>query len=387
MAPNNPVPEEDSGKTDGERGPVGIFARTLTAQNYRSYISFELALDEGVTVLVGPNAAGKTNLVEAIQLLTAGQSFRRPSPVDLVHDGATRAQASLRLEGDGRLVDIGLTSERGRRSFTKNGKRVTSSGVRGILPSVLFCPDHLDMVKRSASVRRAALDDFGVQLNESYAQLVSSYERTLEQRNNLLKDRFASRDLLAVWDDALVSAGAAVLVHRIALLERVRTRLIEAYRTIAPRETIDVRYRASIGGITADEAKDRDAVMTRIADALAETADEEARRGLTLVGPHRDEIVFMIDGRDARSFASQGQQRSLVLAWKIAEVEVTQDILGRYPILLLDDVMSELDERRREAIMQLIAGEIQTVITTTNLGYFSSDILDGAKVVHIGEAV
>lgn len=366
---------------------MGIFARTLAVQDYRSYDSFELVLDEGVTVLVGPNAAGKTNLVEAIQLLTAGQSFRRPSPVDLVRDGAARAQASLRLEGDGRLVDIGLVSERGRRGFTRNGKRTSASGVRGVLPSVLFCPDHLDMVKRSASVRRAALDDFGVQLNDSYAQLVSSYERTLEQRNNLLKDRLVSRDLLAAWDDALISAGAAVLVHRIALLERVRARLVEAYRTIAPRETIDVRYRASIGDIARTEAANREAIMGRFADALRETAEEEARRGLTLVGPHRDEIVFVIDGRDARSFASQGQQRSLVLAWKIAEVEVTRDILGRYPILLLDDVMSELDERRRDAIMRLIADEIQTVITTTNLGYFSCDILDGAKVVHIGEAV
>ncbi|MBM6778240.1 DNA replication and repair protein RecF [Collinsella tanakaei] len=365
---------------------LGIYARTLDVHDFRSYDSFELALAEDVTVLVGPNAAGKTNLVEAIQLLTAGQSFRRPSPADLVRDGASRAQASLRLEGDGRLVDLGITAERGRRNFTKNGKRVTTAGVRGILPSVLFCPDHLDMVKRSASVRRAALDDFGVQLNESYAQLVSSYERTLEQRNNLLKDRFASRDLLAAWDDALISAGSSVLVHRVALLERIRERLIEVYRAIAPRESIDVRYRASIGDIARDEAKDRDAVMVRFADALRETADEEARRGLTLVGPHRDEVVFMIDGREARSFASQGQQRSLVLAWKIAGVEVTNDILGRYPILLLDDVMSELDETRRESIVRFIAGEIQTVITTTNLGYFSSSVLDGAKVVHIGEA-
>ena len=364
---------------------MGIYARTLTVHNYRSYELYELELDEGVTVLVGPNAAGKTNLVEALQLLTAGQSFRRPSPSDLVRDGAPGTKIELRLEGDGRVLDMGMTVERGRRAFSRNGKKVTASGVRGVLPSVLFCPDHLDMIKRSASVRRAALDDFGVQLNESYAQLVGAYERTLEQRNNLLKDRFASHDLLGAWDDALITAGASVLVHRLALLERVRERLVDVYARIAPRETVDVRYRASIGDIPAASARDRDAVASCFAAALAETREDEVRRGLTLVGPHRDEIVFLVDGREARSFASQGQQRSLVLAWKIAEVEVTYDILGRYPILLLDDVMSELDAARRESIMRFVEGEIQTVITTTNLGYFSDGILDASKVVGIGE--
>ncbi len=341
-------------------------------------------LERGITVLVGPNAAGKTNLVEALQLLTAASSFRRPSPADMVRDGAPRADISLSLEGDGRHLDMAMVSERGRRTFIRNGKRVRAADIRGVLPSVLFCPDHLDMIKRSARVRRAALDDFGVQLNQSYAQLVSTYERALEQRNNLLKDRFASRDLLAAWDDTIVAAGASVLVHRLALLERIREHLVRVYTSIAPRETVDVRYRASVGDIPTDSARDRDAVARHLAAALAETCDEEARRGMTLVGPHRDEVVFLIDGRDARSFASQGQQRSLVLAWKIAEVEVTRDILGYSPLLLLDDVMSELDASRREAVIRFIAGEIQTVITTTNLGYFTDELLSRARVVRIG---
>lgn len=366
---------------------MGILACGLSVRDFRSYDAYDLELAPGVTVLVGPNAAGKTNLVEALQLLTAGQSFRHPSPIDLVRGGAARAELSLKLEGDGRMVDLGLIAERGRRSFTKNGKKTNAPGIRGILPSVLFCPDHLDMIKRSASVRRAALDDFGVQLNESYAQLVGAYERTLEQRNNLLKDRFTAPELMGAWDDALVSAGSSVLVHRLALLDRVRDRLVDVYARIAPRETVDVRYRASIGDIPAAAARDRSAVASCFAAALAETCEDERRRGLTLVGPHRDEVVFLIDGREARSFASQGQQRSLVLAWKIAEVEVTRDILGRYPILLLDDVMSELDAARRDAIVRFVEDGIQTVITTTNLGYFSQEILERAKVVTIGGTV
>lgn len=359
---------------------MGISAAELTVSTYRSFEDFTLDLAPGITILVGRNAVGKTNLVEALQLLTAGTSFRRPSPAELVRDGSDSARAELRLEGEGRVLDMGLEVVDGRRSFTRNGKRVRAAGIRGVLPSVLFCPDDLDMVKRSARMRRDALDAFGVQLNAQYAQLISVYERTVEQRNNLLKDSPAP-DLLAVWDESLAQCGARLLMHRTALLERVRAHFVEAYRAIAPHEEPDVRYVPSIGELPAE----RDEVIRRYACALEAARPDELRRGLTLVGPHRDEILFTIDGRAARDFGSQGQQRSIVLAWKIAEVKVTRDILGRYPLLLLDDVMSELDAARREAIMGFVADEIQTVVTTTNLGYFSQDVLSRAKVVHIGD--
>lgn len=363
---------------------MGMLARSLHVCDWRSFEEFELELDPAVTVLVGRNAVGKTNLVEALQFLTAGQSFRRPATAELVREGARGASADLLLEGEGRRVETGLRCEEGRRSFVRNGKKTTAAGVRGVVPSVLFCPDHLDMVKRSARVRRQALDDFGVQLSDRYANLAAAYARTVEQRNNLLKDLSCSPLLLETWDDALVNAGCALLAHRSALLARIRDRLKEVYTQVAPQERADVGYMASIG-LDEERLSDREATAAAFRAALHDAAEDERRRGITLVGPHRDEISFTIDGRAARAFASQGQQRSLVLAWKIAEVEVTADILGRHPLLLLDDVMSELDARRRAAIMGFIQGEIQTVITTTNLGYFSPHSIDSAKVVHIGE--
>ncbi len=243
---------------------MAIYARTLTARGYRSYEDYELELADGITILVGRNAAGKTNLVEALQLLTSGQSFRRPAPRELLREGDGRGLVRLTLlvgrnaagktnlvealqlltsgqsfrrpaprellrEGDGRgLVRLTLEGEGrriehacelggGRRVFVRNGKKTNASGVRGVLPSVLFCPDDLDMVKRSASVRRRALDDFGVQLNARYAALVSAYERVVEQRNNLLKERAIDPSLLAAWDEALVANGAALMQHRAAL--------------------------------------------------------------------------------------------------------------------------------------------------------------------------
>lgn len=360
---------------------MGLSATSLAVLNYRSFGEYVLEPDPGITVLVGRNAAGKTNLIEALQLLTAGQSFRRPRPRELLREGCTSGRMELALVGDGRHLTTGCELEVDRRSFTLNGKRVQASSIRGNLPSILFCPDDLDMVKRSASVRREAIDDFGVQLSGQYAKLVSSYERIVSQRNNLLKDPDCTPDLLAAWDESLVATGSALLMHRLSLLERVSDRLVAAYGGIAPGERLEVAYRSSIGGDPAD----RDEAAALFSSSLVRNRDEEFRRGLTLTGPHRDDISFLIDGRSAREFGSQGQQRSIVLAWKIAEVEVTHDILGKSPILLLDDVMSELDAARREAVVSFVRGEMQTIMTTTNLGYFSNGMLDGAKVVEIGD--
>lgn len=357
----------------------GIAATTLSVFQYRNFNTFALELSSGVNVLVGHNAVGKTNLVEALQLLTAGVSFRKPSPVELVRDQCDSTKIALTLRGEGRLLVHALEVEQCKRRFMRNNKRTNTAGIRGVLPSVLFCPDDLDMIKRSAKVRREALDGFGVQLNAQYAKLLSAYERTVEQRNNLLKD-CPSQELLEVWDESLAAHAASLLMHRRALLSRVREHFVRVYEAIAPHEQVDVRYRASMGEVS----QSREEIIEHMLLALRERREDELRRGITLAGPHRDEIVFLIDGRPARDFGSQGQQRSLVLAWKIAEVRVTRDILGRYPLLLLDDVMSELDEDRRNAIMGFIGNEIQTVITTTNLGYFAPEVLERAKVVQIG---
>lgn len=362
------------------KGADGLVASSLDVCEYRCFDRFHLSLAPHVTLLVGHNAVGKTNLVEALQLLTAGLSFRRPAPAEMIREGCSSARAELAIEGDGRLINHAVEIESGKRLFFKNGKRTTGSGVRGVLPSVLFCPDHLDMVKRSARMRRDALDGFGVQLNATYNRLLSTYERTVEQRNSLLRT-YPTIDVLEAWDESLCVTGAALLLHRRALLDRLRRHFIEVYRIIAPYEQVDMEYQATIGVIP----DTREEAARLFAEVLRKHRDDEIRRCLTLVGPHRDEIVFTIDGRSARDYGSQGQQRSIVLAWKIAEVRVTRDILGYYPLLLLDDVMSELDSPRRDAIMGFIGDKIQTVITTTNLGYFTSDVLNRAEVVRIGE--
>ena len=370
---------------------MSIFVRELRARDYRNFERYLLEPSDTVTILAGRNAVGKTNLVEAVQLLTSGASFRKPAPGDLVRQGSEAAELSLRLEGEGRVIDIALEARSGKRTFKKNGKRCQASGVRGIVPSVLFCPDDLDMVKRSAKIRRSSLDSFGIQLSEQYAQLASAYERIVEQRNSLLKEPWCTRDMLGAWNESLANTGSSLMIHRMALLDRITEHMERIYEGIAQGERLEVFYDPSIAdddeplelsGLERGELLER--VRGAFLEALSERADEEIRRGATLVGPHRDEVAFSVDGRPARTFASQGQQRSIVLAWKLAEVEVTRDILGRPPVLLLDDVMSELDEVRRSALLKVVTGQVQTIITTTNLGYFSDEVLERSKVVEIG---
>ena len=359
-------------------GAAVIFARELSVHDYRNFASYTLELAEGVTILVGRNAVGKTNLVEALQLLTSGASFRRPAPAELVAEGETSCKLDLRLEGEGRVIDLGCAVREGKRSFSRNGKKCRAVGVRGVVPSVLFCPDDLDMIKRSARVRRSALDGFGVQLNEQYAQLLGAYERLVEQRNALLKERWCTREMLVAWNDSLAQTGASLLVHRVALLARVRERFVEAYGRIAPGERVDISYESTVapaapvapGGAVVPapdlpRAEQAAAWKAAFLAALDASFEDELRRGITLVGPHRDDIRITIDGADARGFCSQGQARTAALSLKLAETEIFKGLSGETPVLILDDVMSELDLPRRKKLLERVK-DIQCILTCTH---------------------
>lgn len=362
---------------------MGLLVKTLELQDFRSFGEKVVDLAPATTILCGPNAAGKTNTVEALQLLTAGYSFRHPTPAQLVREGAQTARASARLEGDGRVVDLRCDVVSGRRQFFRNGKRVQASEVSGTLMSVLFTPDDLQLVKRSASFRREELDDFGRQANRGFASVLATYTRSIEQRNRLLKEERPDLDLLDAWDASVALGGATLLHGRLRLFERLRAKVCEVYGELAAGEGLECRYLCSLGeealGLSKDELREL------FCGRLAAARPDDLRRQQTTVGPHRDDVEFLIEGRDARAYGSQGQQRSVVLALKMAEVLLSAEVVGNQPLLLLDDVMSELDERRREAVTRFARRGVQTVITTTNLGYFSPELLDGAEVVGYGD--
>lgn len=358
---------------------MGLRVRSLSLVDWRNFDEREVEFSPSMTILHGKNAVGKTNTVEALQLLTAGFSFRKPKLVQLLREGCERARAQARLEGDGRVLDVACDVSRTARRFTRNGKKVSSAEMPQALMSVLFNPDDLSFVKRGASYRRDELDAFGRQANMGYSKVLMAYGRALEQRNRLLKEDYPDLALLDAWDASLALGGATLLLARMRLFERLRRRVCEVYAEIADGEELGCQYVCSLG----DEARElgKDALVDLFAERLAALRADELRRQQTLVGPQRDDVAFTIDGRDARTYGSQGQQRSIVLAWKVAEVTIAEEVLGDKPLLLLDDVMSELDGERRAAVTRFVQGGIQTVVTTTNLAYFPDELLAASKVV------
>lgn len=366
---------------------MGLVASRLTLDDWRNFEHLELVPSSGMTILYGQNAAGKTNAIEALQLLTAGISFRRPHVLDLVREGESAARAALTLMGDGRVVDMAVRVTNGKRRFERNGKKCPAAEVPQTLMSVLFNPDDLSFVKRGASYRRDELDGFGRQANRGYGRLLAAYQRTIEQRNHLLREEHPDLSMLAAWDASAAAGGASLLSARLRLFCRLRDHLVKAYGEIAPGERLTCTYESSLGAEHELVEASRELLTKRLMGALETTRQESLRRQQTTVGPQRDEMIFCIDGRDARTFGSQGQQRSIVLAWKMAEVRLAHEIVGQMPLFLLDDVMSELDVRRRETMTRFVQDGVQTVVTTTNLGYFPQELLDRARVVHVGLSV
>ena len=362
---------------------MGLAVSTLELRDWRNFEQRDIAFSPGMTVLHGPNAVGKTNTGEALQLLTAGASFRKPRPVQLVREGCESAKATVHLRGDGRVVDVSCLVEGSRRKFRRNGKPCQSADVPESLMSVLFNPDDLAFVKRGASQRRDELDAFGRQANRGFAKVLAAYQRAEEQRNRLLKEEQPNLALLDAWDASVALGGATLLLARLRLFERLVPKVREVYARICDGEDLACRYECSLGDDVAGMG--RDELTARFLERLAQGRSDDLRRQQTLVGPHRDDLSFTLDGRDARTFGSQGQQRSVVLAWKMAEVALCEEVLGERPLLLLDDVMSELDAERRDAVTRFVQGGIQTVVTTTNLGYFPDELLAGAEVVSIGD--
>lgn len=360
----------------------------IAFRNFRSYESFDLDGIGPLTVFVGPNAVGKTNIVEGVQLLTAQTSFRHPTVDQLVRTGTSFARIEADVTDGSRQLNLAVQIAEGKKKHLLNGKPKRTADLKGIVPSVTFTPDDLDIAKGSMSVRRSALDALGSQLSANHYLIRRDYEKVLRHKNRLLKDDAAPL-LVESIDEQLITCGAQLSCYRAALFEKLSASMASYYREITGgREVLEAYYipswEASEPSVpSTTRTFGRDEARAALAAALAARRQEERVRRRALVGPHADRIEFFIDGKNASVFGSQGQQRSVVLAFKLAEATLIQDILHQKPVLLLDDVMSELDADRRRALVAFIAGDIQTFITTANLDYFDADLLDAARVVRL----
>jgi DNA replication and repair protein RecF len=356
-------------------------------RDFRSYDLWSIQPDSPLTVFAGPNAIGKTNIIEAIQLIATGSSFRNPRWEDVVRWGAESAAVTMTATNETSSARVDLSVDLfGARNWKVDGvtKHRVSQATR-FVPIVAFTPDDLTLVKGPAERRRASIDGLGEQLSATYTSLRRDYLRVVRQRNALLKDEGVDA-VLAPWDQQLIALGAHLYAHRRRLAKRVLEAAQPIYTHLAAGEVVDLRMcdRCGVNLSTLDDDIETSEIEIALTRELSRRRSEERARKVSLVGPHRDDLTFLIDGRDARAFASQGQQRTIALAWKWAEVVVVASILHKKPVLLLDDVMSELDKVRRGALTDLVQRDIQTFATTTNTQYFDPALLREARVVELG---
>jgi DNA replication and repair protein RecF len=343
---------------------------SLIVRDLRAYVALDATFGPGPQIVVGPNAAGKTSLLEAIVLLAWGRSHRTSSEGELIRWGTDLA----RLEGGAgdEMIEVALVRSSGGSSARKrirvNGVGRRAAALVGVLRAVLFAPEEMLLVVGSPGLRRAAVDQLAGQRSAAYMHDLATYTRVLQQRNSLLRairEEQASTGELRFWDRAFLDAGAAVVDARLRLLDDLAIPLARAHAEIAPEEAerarLGVRYGTNAPAMSGETARDA------LARRLVETAEKEVWNGSTLIGPHRDDLVFELDGRDLSSFASRGQQRTAILAFKLAELDLLSEQDGRPPLLLLDDVFSELDPDRRSHLVRRIAELPQAFVTTTTL--------------------
>lgn len=340
----------------------------LELRDFRSYRELEFRPDPGINVLVGRNGAGKTNVLEAIGYLSALRSFRGAPDAALIRSGQPAAVVRGgfdRPSGEARVeVEIPEGSRRRVLFNAKRPKRFADVGAE--LTLVAFLPDDLDLVKRGPGGRRDYLDDLIARLHPSAAADLVDYEKALRQRNSLLRNdgRLADPLTLEVWDERLAVSGSRVLTHRLSLIDRIAPILADAYRTVGGVETLSVTYQTTwTAPIDATTSRDPLEHVDSLRNALLERRTRDLDQRTTTVGPHRDDPGLRVDERDARSRASQGEQRSSALALRIAAYRVLEARHDRAPILLLDDVFSELDPDRAAGVLDLLP-QGQVFVTT-----------------------
>jgi len=369
--------------------------RRLSLEEFRLYRKLDLDIPSAGLGVHGLNASGKSTLLEAIVLLSTTKSPRTStereainwaSGQDLASPPFARIRGDVSRRGEDVQVEIGMQLPPDgagplRKQVLLNGRPTRAMDAVGALQTVLFEPADLDLISGSPSIRRRYLDTMVCQVDRPYLRALSRYGRILEQRNSLLKN--LQRDgaspatataQLSYWDEELVTHGAVVVARRVQIVEGLAEAARTRFATFTGDETLTVRFASSLGDLAELEGRDRtdltaltQVVARTMTARLAETRRDEIRRGVTLTGPHRDDIIVSLEGRDMESYGSRGQQRLAVVALKLAESDVMERETGERPLLLLDDVMSELDAVHREHLATTLTGmEAQLIMTATD---------------------
>ena len=359
-----------------------MHVRHLGLVDFRSYEELELDLGAGVTTFVGANGQGKTNLIEAIGYAATLRSHRVATDAPLVRHGAPRAIVRTEVDRDGRsvLVELEITPGRANRARLNRAPVPRQRDVLGQVSRVLFCPEDLSLVKGDPSDRRGYLDELLVALAPRFDATLSDLDRVLRQRNSLLKSagalrgggsraRMAAEQTLSVWDDQLAELSGDLIAARSVLVGRLAEPMGQRYRAVAPDDRDPQPVVSYVSGVPGAAELSRREAADHVRAELLRRRDEEFARGLTLVGPHRDELALSLHGLPVRGYASHGESWSMALSLRLASYDLIQADSGPGgdPILVLDDVFAELDSTRRERLATAVQ-EVEQVLITAAVG-------------------
>lgn len=351
-------------------------AKHLALNNYRNCKNIELDFNNNKTLIIGKNAQGKTNILESIYFLSTLKSPRTSNIKEFVNFDENNFSAEITIEKSNTEIELGIEYNIDKPKVLKvNGLKTTSKNYKGVLTTVLFSTQDLMLLRGSPQDRRSWLDSAISQIYPAHDERISKYNKIRIQKNNLLKEPDLNLALLDVFNEQLTTVGANIIYVRQKFLSELKKYAKTGYLDISKNEEFDLKY--------SFEEKDLNEIAKALKEELEERKFEEIARHQSCVGPHRDDIYFYLDNKDATKFASQGQQRTIVLAIKLAEIELIKNKNGESPILLLDDVLAELDDLRQNYLLSSISDDTQTIITSVDTLLFDNEFLRNVTIFKI----
>lgn len=343
-----------------------MIVKNIKLINYRNFSKVNVKLNNNLNIFIGDNAQGKTNLLESIYISSIGRTFRSNKENDLIKfdENFSQVEVSIIKKNLDKKINIKLKKNSKKSIEINQIKLEKNNDLIGILNNVIFTPDDLKLIKGSPSERRRLINIAISQIKPKYKYLLKNYKKVITQRNNLLrKVNDENIDVLNIWNNYLINIGSEIIRYREKYFKKLKYNTEKIYSNISGNnEMLTLEYKSLLGDINNIPINELKELFNL---KLSKNFQNEKFRGLSLVGPHRDDIIIKIDNKECKYFGSQGQQRTAALSLKLAEIEIIHEEIGEYPILLLDDVLSELDNNRKKYLMNYIQ-KLQTIITSVN---------------------
>src|SRR5690625_2966765 len=358
-----------------------MILKNIHLGNFRNYESLDLEFHPKLNVFIGRNAQGKTNLLESIYFLALAKSHRTAKDKELIRFKQEEAFVNGSISTSYSDLPLSISvSSKGKRAKVNHMEVARLSQYIGHLNVVLFAPEDLNIVKGSPQVRRKFINMECGQISKVYLNMLSGYQKILAQKNNYLKQRNVDQMMIDVLNAQLAEYASLIILKRQQFIQTIEKYASRIHADISNgNETLAVRYRPNIKF----ESEDEKSLELEIKTLLDDTLEKEVERGQALAGPHRDDISFYINDFDVQTYGSQGQQRTTALSVKLAELELIHHEIGEYPVLLLDDVLSELDDQRQSHLLDTIQGKVQTFVSTTSVDGIDHEILEKAEIFYV----